>query len=228
MEENTAKELQVPVINAVVAIDLATDMSFLHLRSEAVAMLHFAEMRLIQSDEDMKSATNDLAIIGLAKKAIDEKRQEYVRPLNEYVKTVNLAFKGLSDPVDQADRLTRDKVLKYRADQERKRLMAEAINRQKEELARKEAELSGTGEITVDTTPVIVPAAQSNQIRADVGTAGVAHTRKARVVNFALLDDAYKLPNDKLLATAAKTGVAEIKGVEFYLEESLRVVVRRE
>jgi hypothetical protein len=217
-----------PVINAAITIDLTADTGFLHLRGEALAMLLYAEGRLILADEDLRGATNDLSIIALAKKAIDEKRQEYVRPLNEYVKTINSAFKGLSDPVDQADRLTREKILKYRADQERKRLMAEAINRQKEELARKEAELSGTGEIFSDTTPIIVPAAQPKQIRADVGTAGVSNKRKARVIDFTLLPDGYKLANEKLLATAASSGVAAIAGVEFYWEESLRVTTRRE
>jgi hypothetical protein len=216
----------IPAINAVVAIDLKTDLEFLQLRGEAHRLLMYAESRVIESAADAKSATDDLGLISLAKKSIEDNRQRYVRPLNEYVKTVNATFKALSDPVEQADKITRSKILAYRAAAEEQRRKAEEINRQKEELARKEAEFNGTGEVTIDTTPVIVPEAQPNHIRADMGTAGTIKTRKARVIDFALLPDAYKLPNEKLLATAARTGVQSIPGVEFYVEESLRVTTR--
>lgn len=210
---------------ALIKINPSGDSAFLTLREQAEGLLGYAESRIIASDSDLLPATDDLSIISRVKKAIKEKQDEYLNPPKEHIKSINAAFRTLIDPIEQADRLTRDKILGYRAEQEKKRQEAEEINRQKEELARKEAALN-QGEVTINTTPVFVPEPTVAKVKTELGTAGTVRTRKARVVNFALLPDTYKLPNEKLLATAAKTGVQEIDGVEFYIEESLRVTTR--
>lgn len=222
LETRNATEAQTVAIR----VKPETDFQFIEYQKQAQEILKFARSAVVTNDAEMKASTNDLAIISGLKKGIEEKRQEYVKPINEHVKAVNDAFKKLTDPILEADKITRDKILAYRAEVERKRQEAEEINRKKEELARLEAQHSGTGEFTADLTPVIVPASAPEHVRTDMGTSGTVKTRKARVIDFKLLPDEYKLPNEKLLATAARTGVAAIPGVEFYVEESLRVTTR--
>ena len=206
---------------------IKTSTIFLTYKREADGMKQSALAVNIASDIDMKTVTNDCVLIAGLKKGIDNKRQEYVKPLNDRVKSINDAFRELSTPVDEADKILRDKMNKYNSLLEARRRMAEEVNKAAEDLARKQAELSGTGEITQDIAPVVVPEAPAAHVRAEMGTAGTIKTRKAKVIDFAKLPDTYKLPNDRLLATAAATGVKEIPGVEFYIEESIRITGRR-
>lgn len=194
--------------------------SFVSLRSEVEKLAKYAESRVIKSLEDIKAATDDKVLIKKVSDAIEELRKTYTQPLNDHVKTINLTFKQLSEPLDLANKITDEKILTFRKEVEKKRQEAEAINQQKIELARKEASFNGTGEVTINTTPVEVPEV-SKTVKTETGTLGVRRTRKARVIDFAKLPDTYKLENTRLLNAAASSGVKEIPGVEFYFEESI-------
>lgn len=210
-----------------IRINPRNDILFAAYKDQAMSILDAARAGVINNDADLNAETNDLVIIRGLKKGIEEARLVYAKPLTEYTKTINDTFKELSNPVDEADVLISKRMIAYSAVQTELRRKAEEINREKETLARKEAEFNGTGEVTINTTPVIVPAAPAAHIRAEMGTAGTIKTRKARVIDFSKLPDTYKLPNERLLTTAASTGVQEIPGVEFYVEDSIRITGRR-
>lgn len=221
MESKITTEIILPE-TAVVKIGPEFDPGFHALKEQVTGIQKYSEGRIIKSDEDVKPAVDDLTLIGQVMKAVEDLRKQYVGPLNDHVKAINATFKTLTEPLDQANTVTRRKIQDYRTETERRRMEAEEINRQKDELARKEAALNG-GEFTVDTTPVVVPAAPAAHVRTDAGTLGTRKVRKARVIDFAKLPDAYKLENTRLLATAATSGVKEIAGVEFFWDESLTV-----
>lgn len=211
--------------HALVRIHPDEEQAFIALRGQVTGFLVYSENRIITNAEDVKLATEDLALMSGVKKAIEEKRVEFTGPLNDYVKGINATFKQLSDPLAQADKITRDKVLAYRAEQERKRIEAEAINRQKIDLARREAALN-EGEITVDLTPVIVPTAEPSHIFTDTGSLGTSKIRKWEV------EDLSKVPLDYLMIDAAKVGkvvragIPSIPGIRIWLEDSLRITTR--
>jgi leucyl aminopeptidase len=173
----------------------------------------------------MGASTNDLGVISLLKKGIEEKRQEYVRPINEHVKAVNAAFKTLTDPIEQADKITREKITAYRAEVDRKRREAEAINQAKEELARREAALNH-GEFTVDTTPVPVPEMQPKTVHAEAATLGTSKVWKYEVTDFKLLPDDYKLADLVKIGKVIRAGV-NIPGVKSWQEDSIRISAAR-
>lgn len=207
---------------AVVSIKPEMDPAYPDLVSEAAALCRYADSRIIKSDEDAEAATDDLNLIRKLAKSIEALRDKYVRPLNEHVKAINNKFKTLSIPLDQADKTTEAKILAYRNEIRRKAREAEEINRQKEELARKEAAFNGTGEVTIDTTPVIVPEVAKN-VRAETATAGVRSNWKAEVVDFAALSDEYKLPDMTTLNAMARSrkGQNPPAGVKFYDDAGL-------
>ncbi len=215
-----------PPTTAVIKIAPEQDMAILSLLVEANQLRDYAIARVIASDNDMSLAVNDLSIIANVKKALTAKKAEYSKPIKAHLDAIGAAFQMLLTPIEDADRITRETWRNYRNEQTKRKAEADVINRQKEELARREAALN-QGEITVDTTPVKVPMPVA-KVHTDMGTAGIIKNRKYRIVNFALLPDEYKTENSVLLNRVAKIeGHPAIPGVEFYIEEGLRVTSSR-
>lgn len=210
---------------ALVKVNPSSEEAYLKLRDQSLGLLQYAEARTIASTDDIKPATDDLSLISKVKKAVDDKRKEYVNPLNDHIKAINVAFKTITEPLDQADKLTRDKILMFRNEQERLRREAEEINRQKEELARREAALNH-GEITIDTKPVAVPEAQPAHVRTDMGNLGTQKVWKFEVADFALLPDDYKVADLVKIGKVIRAGVS-VPGVKAWQEETLRITPTR-
>ncbi len=204
----------------IIKIAPESDLVIQSLLAEANTLRDIAEARVIATDNDLTAAVNDLSIIANVKKALTEKKAEYWKPVKAHLDAITTAFQTLMAPIDEADRITRDKWAAYRNEQVRRKAEAEEINRLRMEAARKEMELKG--EITQPIEIVEAPA-PIIKVKTDMGTAQTVKTRKYRVVNFALLSDQYKLENSALLNKVVKAGIPEIAGVEIYWEENLRV-----
>jgi len=209
--------------SALVQIKPETDLRVLALYQEGVRLHEYAKALVITSDAVITASTNDLSIIVGLKKAIEERRQEYVRPLNEHLKAVNATFKSFTQPLTEADGLTRQKILDYRAEQERIRAEQERINSLRMEAARAEMELQGEMTEAVGLTPV--QQESPNQYRTDMGTLGKSLTWKFEVEDFAILPDEYKLPDVTKIRRVVQAGVS-IPGVKAWQEEGLRVTPR--
>jgi hypothetical protein len=187
----------------------------LTLYKEAAGLLQFAKTRVIATNEDLKPATDDLAIILTCRKAMEARRKEIVGPIREKLDLVNSCFNDLMYPVLEADRLTKDQVAKF--DQEQRAKAAEAKRIEDEKLKLAQDEMNLKGEHTQELGTAEAPHVQE-VTRTNMGTLGGRANWKARVVDFKLLPDEYKLPNESLLNAYARThkGEGEIPGVEFY------------
>ena len=208
---------------AVVKIAPGKDVSVQSLLAEIMKVKEWADKLVVATQDDAKMATNDLSIMGKLKKAVEEKRKEYVGPLNAHVDAINGAFKLLTGPLGSADKTARDKVTAFMVEQQRRQREAEEINRQKEELARKEAALNH-GEITVDTTPVEVPhTARLN--RGEIGTSGLSANWTYEIIDPDALPREYMMPDDAMLKAVAKKhhDSKKVAGVRFYNSPTLRV-----
>lgn len=196
------------------------------LYQEAASLLRVAKKRVIATNEDLKPATDDLAIIAVCKKAMFARKTELVEPFKTRLDTINQAFADLMFPVLEADRLTRGQVTIFDNEQRRKAAEAQRIEDEKLRLAKEEAALTGTGEHTQELGTAVAPPPVPEHTRTDLGTLGGRTNWKARVVDFALLPDEYKLPNEPLLNNFARStkGTRPIPGVEFYDD---RVVTMR-
>jgi hypothetical protein len=216
----------IPSGTALVPIEPDKDADVIALVQSARTICQYAESRVVANLEDTKLATEDLSTLSLTMRAVKEKQADYTKPYKTLLDGINGVFKPVIDSLDKATSITKSKLLAYRAEVERRRLAAEAINREKEELAKREAALN-EGEITVDLTPVPVPEVAPKTVYTEVGNAGVVKNWHYRVTNFTLLDDVYKLENTVVLnSIARKIGKGTpptIAGIEFYQEDSLRV-----
>jgi len=195
------------------------------LYQEAASLLQFAKTRVIATNEDLKPATNDLAIILTCRKAMNARKTELVGPLKAKLDLVNQAFNDIMFPVLEADRLTRDQVQTY--DRQARVAAAEArrIEDEKARLARDEAKFTGTGEFDVPLGTLEHVAPPPERTRTDLGTLGGRDNWKARVVDMTALSDEYKLPDMQTLNAKARSskGTAVIPGVEFYNDRTTTI-----
>ena len=208
---------------ASIQIHPETDSKIQALYREGETLHSYAEALVITSDDAIRATTSDLSIIAGLKKAIEKRRREYVNPLNDHLKTVNAAFKGFVQPLTDADSLMREKILAYRAEQERIRAEEERINALRIEAA--EAEMKLKGEITEPVDIVPVQREAPARYRTDVGTLGTSKRWQFEVEDFALLPDEYKEPDTTKIRRVIQAG-ASIPGVKAWQEEGLRVTSR--
>lgn len=202
---------------------LDQDVVVISLVEQANKYLEYAQGRVVSSADGVKGATADLSLIANTKKAIEGKRQEYVRPLNEQVKEINTFFKTLTKPITEADKITRGKVLDYNKEIELRRQEAQRIEDERFRLAQDEMKLSG--EFTLELTPVEKPDATPQRVRTEVGVISKSVVWKYEVVNFALLPDEFKVEDTALLNATVKKhhDSKQILGVRIYSEDSLVV-----
>lgn len=222
-ETGRQEEVELPS-TAVIRIGAERDPRVLALYEEAQKLLSYAEARVIDSPAKQKEATDDLAIIAGVKKRLEEAKREYTGPIREHLDRFNQAFNNYVAPLLKADRINRQKFSAYQAQVAEAARKAEETNRMAAEVARRQAEESGTGEFTVDTTPVEAPA-PARVVRSNVGSASMRDNWKARVVDFAKLPDEYKLADMQTLNAKARStkGTATIPGVEFYNDQAVQV-----
>ena len=195
------------------------------LHDQAVHMVDDANALIIESSEDMIQAATDLNIIASIKKYIEEKRKEYTQPINEHLAAINTAFKTFTEPIQVADRIVRNKMLVYNAEEARQRQEQEEINRLRMEAAQKEIEL--TGELSESVDLVEVQPEAPKTVQTDMGSAGQRDVWKYEVTDFAALPDEYKVVDTAMLNSIAKKhhGWKQIPGVRFYSEPG--IVVKR-
>ncbi len=209
------------VITAIVKVKPEVDEAVIALQRECAKLLVWAEIRTVATNDDVVAATDDLSGLANLKKAIEGKRKEYTIPLDDHKKVIMDFFKRLTEPLDQADKITRDKILTYRREVDRKRQEVEAIEQAKLELARREEAL--TGEHTVDLTSIEKPEAAPTHVYTETGALGTITTWKFEVIDFPMLPDEYKMVDAVKLGKVVRAGLRTISGVRIYSEESLRI-----
>lgn len=192
---------------------------------QGVKLLNYAEARAIAGIEDLKAATDDLSVIANLKKALEEKRREYTKPLQDHLKGINDTFKMLMAPIETADQVTRKKILAFQAEQDRIRREEEEINRLRLEAAQKEAALHN-GEISEPVQLVEVSPEAPKRISTDMGMVKTTTIWKFEVIDFSLLPDRFKMENATLIGKVVRAGEREIPGVRIWCEDSLRVTPR--
>ena len=205
--------------SALVLFKPQEDAEIMGFYNQAIRLKEYAEARVIATNDDLKPANDDLIIIRKVKKAMEEKRKEYLKPFQDHVKETNEAYKTLMEPIEEADKITAGKMLAFDMEQRRKIREAEAIEEEKMELARREAALNG-GVITVDLTPVDKPEAPPDTVRTDVGSSGQRDNWKWEVTDITQVPREYLMINAGMLTPIVKAskGKLTIPGIRIYNE----------
>ena len=212
---------------SLVLLDPKVDAEVIAFYAHAVRLKAFAEIRVIATNDDLKPAAEDLSLIATVKKGMEAKRKDYLTPFQNHIKEVNEAYKTLMNPIEQADIITRGKILIFKKEQDLKRQEAEAIEAEKLALARREASLNN-GETTVDLTPIAKPEVVPDRIHTDLGSAGMRDHWVFEVVDFALLPDEYKMPDATKIGKVVRAGLHNITGVKIWNEPLVAVNIKKE
>ncbi len=208
---------------AVIKINPTLTPSFAEHLEAAKRILEIAKSRTILSEEDAKSANDDLTTMKKLIDAVDGERKTFTVPLNEYLKSINTPYKQITDPLAEADRITRIVLTAYKVEQNRKAAAAEALNIKAIELAKEQA-AANNGEFTSDITPVPIPHAPK-LTRTDQGSSGLRDNWKWKETNLELIPREYLIPDKTMLDYIATKDHDQkvIAGIEFYNDPGLQV-----
>lgn len=208
---------------AIINIGPNHDPEYIGLLLEVNSLLDYAKGRIVSVPEDARSATDDLALMAKFRKTVEDLRKTYTGPLNGFVKEINGKFALLSDPLAEAEKLTKSKVLAWQAEEDRKRREAEEINRLRREAAEREAALHDTP--VVEPEPIAVIEAP-RKIQTDMGSTGTSTIWKYEVTDFNALPDEYKTVDSVKLGKVVRAGLHQIPGCRIWGEPNLRVTAR--
>ena len=209
----------------IISVNPEADPDYIGLKTEVEKLVLYADKRTVTNKEESELATNDLAFIAKLTKAVEERRVEYVKPLNDYVSQFNLAFKKLSEPLKEAKRITDHQIMTYQrqaAEERRKAEEAQAIANA--EALRKAQEIKeGTGEIVeVEPEHIELPPEATTKVRTDFGTASQVDNWKYEIVDRPLVPAEFWVIDETSLGKQVRAGRHDIPGVRIYNEPILR------
>lgn len=104
------------------------------IQKDSSGMLATVKAMVIKTPEQMTEAVNMLTSINARRKRIEELRVFFVKPLNDQVKSINLEFKGVSEPFFEMECGIKNRMGDYRkieADKIAKEREAERIKKEK-------------------------------------------------------------------------------------------------
>jgi hypothetical protein len=210
---------------AIIQIAPDRDAAAQKLYQEGLDLRDLALRRQIKNDTDVKVATDDLAVIKTLVKKLQDLRVNYEAPFKEHLANFRSTFDAYLAPLIEAERLNKEKWGAYRRQVEEARARAEETNRMAEEVARRQAEASGTGEIKVDMTPVEAPTT-ADTIRSNISTGSAYKIKKWRLIDITKVPPEFLLVDAGKVTKLVKAGIGSIAGIEIYEEETLRVTIK--
>ncbi len=209
---------------AIVKVDPGTAPSFAQHLEAAKRMVEIAKSCEILTEADAKAVNDDLNAMAELEKAIDAERKTFTVPLNGYLSSINGEYKLITDPLTEAKQIYRKLLTAWKVEQQRKAAEVEKLNRDAIDVARRQAEASGTGEYTAEIKPVPVPFVPK-LTRTDQGKSGLVDNWKFEIVDIDEVPREYMIPDEAMLNSIAKQhhDRRKVKGVRFKNEPSLRV-----
>lgn len=204
------------------ALQPGEDIEVKNYYDQAIKLKEYAESRVIRTIEDIRIATDDLSIISRLKKAMAEKKKEYLAPHQEQIKAINDNYRFWMGPIEAANTITRQKMTAFDAEQRLIRQKQEEINRKRIEAAQEEMKLTGELSESVNLVEVIEAPKRTST---DMGTASMMDVWKYEIVDPAALPREYMIPDHAMLNTIAKKHHDQkpVSGVRFYNEPTLRM-----
>ena len=142
---------------AMVRIKPEDNMVVRNLLDEARKLNQYALSRFIDTDEDLKSVTEDLVLINKFKKALVEEQDKYIEPLKAHLEDIRNVFNPMINLIKEAESINKGKMTNFINAQKARAAEAERLNREAARLAQEQAAFSGTGEFTVNTAELIAP-----------------------------------------------------------------------
>lgn len=179
----------------------------IQIRKDSSAVITKAEAIVVASSAQENKAHELLVLIKTKTAAIEKQRKAITAPLNKSLKETNTLFKKLSEPLKEADRIIRAKILTFHEEQEAK---AEKEQERREKIqAAHEEKGHETHEL--------------EEVEPDVGITTTVKRWTFEVVNPHLVPRIYMAIVRAAVNQAIRDGIREIPGLRIYQEEGVRV-----
>lgn len=189
---------------------------------------------VVNSDESLSFAVDMLGEIKSRMRNIEKERTAMVKPINDSVKNINAKFKTVTQPLEDAERALKPKVVAYQSKIERERREAAEAERKRieaEKLAEAEAQAAignqeGADRLAKEASAVVVKPEETGR-GGFTGTKTVVTKRWVfEVENLLMLANARPeliKTDDALINTAIRNGEREIPGLKIFQTESVSV-----
>ena len=159
-----------------------------------------------------EDATKVISWIAGVKKKIELKRKFFTQPLNEQVKKINVMFKEYSNPLSEADRIVRNKMLSYRKVQEEKqRKEQEKLDKEAKKIAKKE-------NIPVEE---VMEGNKAQEIPKTVGATTIKKVWTFEVEDEARVPRGFLMLDEPRIREAIRKGIREINGIKIFEKETI-------
>jgi len=173
------------------------------LTTEALSLYESLKDYKIVQPAEYEKASEDLRVAKRLLKAIDEKRREMTRPLDEAKKHIIAFFRPATDKLNQAIALINSEMAAFR-------------RRQAEEAKKKEAELKETGQ---DSDLVFTP-----EVKPEIPkTVKIRKVWRFRIKDKSAIKPDFLIPDEKTIGELVRKlhekAVDIVGGIEVYSEE---------
>lgn len=207
---------------------VAQDTHVQELAARIVTLQTQATAIVIDNPERVQTATDLLGLIARMKKGLEERRQVLVKPLNDQVREINDTFKGYSGPLEDADRIVRQKVIAFNQAEEQRRRQEEARLRelQAKEQAKLEKQAARKGLEAPPPQPAVVVPQAAPTVRSEAATVTTKKVWDFEVTDKAAVPESFKLVNEAAIRAAVRAGVREIAGCRIFERDELAVRTR--
>lgn len=195
------------------------------LANEALRVWEYAQRMHVNSLNTVKRATEDLNLIASIKKRLEDKRKEFVQPLNQHVKEINDKFKTITGPVIQADNLLRSAITDYNMEQQRLQEDARRAQVLIDEAKQIQDELtSKTGEIFEVLPDIKQPDAMPvHRVETGTGSMTTRMMPQWEVTNLAEVPIEYMIIDAVKVGKLVRAGMSQIPGIRIWYKESIAV-----
>lgn len=174
----------------------------------------------VESDKDIEKYSEILVQIKARIKRIEEKRTEYVKPMNDQVKKINADFKQVSEPYINIERSIKTAIAEYL--DEKRRIEAEWVKKEEEERqARAKEYAKETGVPKQEILAVMdKPEVIGNPTTIKTENSKIVNklVKKFEIVDANLVPVEYKIVDERLIRQAINQGKSEIPGVRIWEE----------
>lgn len=209
------------MIPTTVQVDPKTDQRVLKMLAESNQLLDYANAMVIATDGDYTTAVNDMVTIKNLKKALETRRVEYVKPLNDFVKGIQVDFKVITEPINQADIVLGGKMLGFQDKVRAQRQAEEEVNRLRMEAA--QLEMKTKGEVTEPLDLVPVTAAAPKTVQAEAGSVGSRMVKTWELEDMSLVPIDYMILDTVKINKVVKAGIPSIPGIRIFEKTVLTV-----
>lgn len=182
------------------------------LKNTVASAIDYAEQLAVESDAGFETASQALVRIKEVARGADQLRKFFVDPLNKQVKAINDLFRPFTDNLADAEVTIKRKILRYKAEEDEKRLKA-----QMDAQVAAQAQAEAAGEALDDRDLPVVP--EKEMPKAEGTKITFKKIWSFRVTNPLSVPRKYLIVDDTAIRRAVAESVREIPGVEIYQEE---------